>query len=89
MAELLRDNMEVERQRSTLESASASASARPARKEVPDLLSWVQCFGVFASVIASKHPERTTQLLAYQTIIIREARRCGREGGGGEGVARI
>lgn len=80
MAELLRDKMEVERRRSKLESASASASARPARREVPDLLSWVQCFGVFASVIASKYPERTTQLLAYQATIICEARRCGRGG---------
>ena len=87
MAELLRDNMEVERRRSTLESASAPAPARPARREVPDLLSWVQCFGVFASVIASKFPERTTQLLAYQTIIIREARRCG--GGGWQGYDRM
>ena len=44
MAELLRDNMEVERRRSTLESASVPA--QPTRREVPDLLSREQCFGV-------------------------------------------
>lgn len=52
----------------------------PRRREVPDLLSWIQCFGVYASVVCAKTPERLTQLLAYQTMLVREARRCG--GGG-------
>ena len=88
MAELLRDNMEVEKQCNTTESASAGpvpTTSRPASKEVPDPLSWVQCFGMFASVMASKYPEKVTQLLAYQTVIIREARRCG--GGGWQSFA--
>ena len=90
IAELLRDNLEVERRCNTTESASAGpvpTTSRPARREVPDLLSWVQCFGMFASVMASKYPEKVTQLLAYQTIIIREARRCG--GGGWQGYDRM
>lgn len=89
MAELLRDNMEVERRRNTMEytTAGPAPTARPVRREVPDLLSWVQCFGMFASVMASKFPEKVTQLLAYQTIIIREARRCG--GGGWQGYDRM
>ena len=51
MAELLWDNMKVERWCNTMESASAGpvpTTSRPARREVPDLLSWVQCFGMFA-----------------------------------------
>ncbi len=34
------------------------------RREVPNLLSWVQCFGTYMAVVASKHPERVKQLLA-------------------------
>ena len=81
MAELLRDNLEAQRRGALQESPSTSSPSvgRP-RREVPDLLSWVQCFGVYTAVIASKHPDRIQKLLAYQTLIIREARRCGGKG---------
>ena len=85
-----RDNLEVEWWCNTMESASAGPvpmTSRPARREVPDLLSWVQCFGMFASVLVSKYLRKITQLLAYQTIIIRKARRCG--GGGWQGYDRM
>ena len=75
MAELLRDNIEAERRRCG--SDTSSNQTRPPRREIPDILSWLQCFGVFAGVVASKHPDRVPQLLAYQTTIVREARRCG------------
>ena len=43
MAELLKDNMEVERQRSSLEGSSSSVlQSRLSRREVPDALSWLQ-----------------------------------------------
>ena len=47
---------------------------------VPDLLSWVQCFGTYVAIVTSKKPEKMRQLLAYQTLIVREARRCGGKG---------
>ena len=75
MAELLRDNMEWEHPLSTSDS-SESKSGRASRREVPDLLSWITCFGVYASVIRDKYPQKAKQLLAYQTLIVREARRC-------------
>ena len=82
MAELLQDNLEAQRRGALQESGSASASpsqSRP-RREIPDLLSWVQCFGMYTAVMASKYPERVHKLLAYQTLIVREARRCGGRG---------
>ena len=79
MAELLRDNMEYERRQTTSDS-SESKSGRASRREVPDLLSWITCFGIYASVICDKSPEKAKQLLAYQTLIVREARRCGGKG---------
>ena len=56
-----------------------SSQGRP-RREVPDLLSWVQCFSIYTAVVASKYPERVHKLMAYQTLIVREARRCGGKG---------
>ena len=81
MAELLRDNLEAQRRGALHESPSTSSSnVGRHRREVPDLLSWVQCFGIYAAVVASRYPERVQKLLAYQTLIIREARRCGGRG---------
>ena len=73
MAELLRDNIEAERRWCC--SDTTSNQTRPPQREIPNILSWLQCFGVFAGVVASKHPDRVPQLLAYQTTIVREARR--------------
>ena len=82
MAELLRDNLEADRrvQGREAKNADGSTSRLASRREVPDLLSWVQCFGVYVCVVASRHPGRIRQLLAYQTLIVREARRLGGKG---------
>ena len=81
MAELLCDNLEALR-RGTLTGPSATDAppAKRPRREVPDLLSWVQCFDTFMAVVASKKPEKLRQLLAYQILMVREARRCGGRG---------
>ena len=81
MAELLRDNLEAERRGVFQDSAGSSSSSHGrTRREVPDLLSWVQCFGLYTAVVGSQHPDRALKLLAYQTLIVREARRCGGRG---------
>ena len=82
MAELLRDNIELERRRDTQEVSSSAfgLNQQPNRREVPDLLSWVQCFGMYAVVLSSSYPEKVHEIYAYQTMIMREARRCGGKG---------
>ena len=82
MSELLRDNLEAQRRSSSQPTSSAISGLSPSRsrREIPDLLSWVQCFGTYIAIITSKEPERMRQLLAYQTLIVREARRCGGKG---------
>lgn len=80
MAELLRDNIEADRRRAATAGsvvATILASAKP-RREVPDLLSWIQCFGMYACVLGESYPELRRGLWAYQIFIVREARRCGR-----------
>lgn len=81
MAELLRDNLEAQRRTSAAAQITATAPPAPkSRREIPDLMSWVQCFGTYIAVVTSKFPHRIKELLAYQTLIIREARRCGGRG---------
>ena len=38
-------------------------------KLIPDLATWVQCFGIYAAVITSKDPTRIKNLFAYLTLI--------------------
>ena len=81
MMELLRDNLEAQRRAALQETlAIPGPSMHRPHQEVPDILSWVQCFSIYTAVIASKFPERVQKLLAYQTLIVREARRCGGRG---------
>ena len=78
MAELLRDNMEADRRHDGRELPPGE-SRRP-RREVPDLLSWAQCFSTYAGVVTRQNPGRSREMFAYLTTVVREARRCG--GGG-------
>ena len=77
MAEILRDNTELERRQM---NEVMPSTARLSRREVPDLLSWVVCFSTFASVVSSLDPEKTKQLWAYLATVVREARRHGGKG---------
>ena len=79
MAELLNDNMEVERRRALFESelSSCSSQQRPGCREIPDILSWLYCFSLYAAVICCNYPEKAKQLWAYQAMMINEARQCG------------
>lgn len=81
MAELLKDNMEMERRRYLTEGRSnASFPHSQSRREVPDLLSWLHCFSMWAAVVSAEHPQKVRELWAYQATIIAEARRCGGRG---------
>ena len=78
MAELLHDNMELQRRQSS--DSGCQNQNKTNRREVPDLLSWITCFGTYASVVCDKEPQRIRELWAYQTMLVREARRCGGKG---------
>ena len=83
MAELLKDNIEAERRRVAHGQEGSSSShtpSRTSRKEVPDLLSWLQCFGKYACVFSEKFPEKNRELWAYMIFLIRESQRCNGEG---------
>ena len=66
MEELLRDNLEVQRCSSSQLTGSSSSGSSPSRRrrDFPDLLSWVQCFGTYVAIVTNKQPERMCPLLA-------------------------
>ena len=71
-------NMELQRRQSS--DSGCQNQNKTNRREVPDLLSWITCFGTYASVVCDKQPQRIRELWAYQTMLVREARRCGGKG---------
>ena len=80
MAKLLQDSVEAERRRATDSSAAGPSTSQAHRREVPDFLFWLQYFGVYVGMVATHKPENLRQLMVYQTLIIREAQRCGGDG---------
>ena len=44
------------------------------RKLIPDLMTWMQCFSVYTSVLATRDTEHIPELLAYSRDIMRESR---------------
>ncbi len=60
MAELLKDNMEAERRRMLADSGSSQShfGSRQSRRKIPDILSWLHCFSLYAAVVTSVHPEK-------------------------------
>ena len=78
----------AERRRSTSAGgfvASLLQATAKQRREVPDLMSRVQCFGMYSSIQSEAHPDLRKGLWVYQTLIVREARRSSEE----EGLAGI
>ena len=85
MADLLPDNLELARRSQTEVQRSASCSAKsPKKQELSEdwkgLVAWSVSFSTFIAVIASKHPEKSQELLAYHATVLIEALRFGCKG---------
>ena len=64
MAELLKDNIELERRRAAV--GEGIQGQRLSRREMPDFESWLQCFSTYAAIVCSKYPQKARELWAYQ-----------------------
>ena len=42
----------------------------PKKKQVTNILEWIQCFGIYTAVVAKKDPARVQDLLGYQSLIV-------------------
>ena len=77
MAELLKDNMEIERRRHPAEGESGSSIGGMGRREIPDLLSWLHCFSLYGAVVCPKYPHKAREFWAYQALIVSKHCQCG------------
>ena len=59
MAEFLKNNTEAESRQcsSKRQTGQGHTGHAMSRKEVPDLMSWLWCFGIYAVVLCDKYPE--------------------------------
>ena len=82
MSELLKDNMELERRRAACggEPSQGHLAGRTGRREVPDVMSWLHSFSLYAAIMWERHPQKVKEMWAYQATMIAEARRCGGRG---------
>ena len=46
-----------------------AADLMQTRKIIPDLATWIQCFGLYAAVLLKQKPEKVSELIAYMTTI--------------------
>ena len=44
------------------------------RRQITDVLTWVQCFAVYVGVMSRRYPEAVPELLAYMIQIVRARR---------------
>ena len=45
------------------------------RRLIPDLATWVQCFGLFSAAVARRRPERLPDLMAYMSIVAKASQK--------------
>ena len=64
----------------TSQPSDAQSIGRQGGREVPDILSWITCFGMYASVLCDKYLDKVWQMFVYQAFMVREARHCGGKG---------
>jgi len=75
MHELLQDNIALKK---VAEDPNCTSHAKPSKKrelteDVQELLSWVECFNLFSSVLTTKYPKLDKALTVYQSTIMHEA----------------
>ena len=70
IAEILSDNMELECRRALAESEGIGNMKQSGRREIPDTLSWLHCFSLYAAVLCTKYPGKAKQFWVYQALRI-------------------
>ena len=86
MAELLQDNIALDSKLTTAHSDGLSAGhlksskKRELTEDVHGLLSCIERFNIYSSVLMPKYPSLAKALTAYATMMVKEARRFGFRG---------
>ena len=85
MADLLPDNLELARRSQSEIQRNLSCTAKaPKKRELTEdwkgLVAWSVSFCTFIAIVATKHPEKYQELLAYHATVLSEALRFGCRG---------
>ena len=70
MAELLPDRLGSGGPLPTSQGEEDRPASKSNRRQVTNILEWVQCFNIYIAVISADSPSRIKDLLGYQTLII-------------------
>ena len=79
-ADLIPENLDVPEQVQhtiTVSYLVPSSPSRPKRNEVIDVVTWVEYFVSLMSVVTTYAPQRSHDMLAYMSLILRTAKRFG------------
>ena len=52
------------------DSSEAKGQAKPSRRQVANVLEWLQCYSIYVAVVTEKKPDKIKDLLGYQALII-------------------
>lgn len=58
----------------TLLDVLAPSTPKPPVKQISSIEEWVMCFNSFLAIMAMKHPEKTKELLAYSSVIVKASK---------------
>ena len=77
MANLVPDRWQYQEE----ESKCCHQHKRPRRGPITDILVWTECFALMVEIlVCSAHPSKVSQLMSYQSIIVRAQRTFSGEG---------
>ena len=69
MAELLPDCMGVTTAPLFIEEKEDKQALKSKRRQVTNILEWVQCFSIYVAVLTAKRPNKIQDLMGYQALI--------------------
>ena len=60
---------------SEITAVRGQTSQNVKKQQVTDILTWLQCFGIYVGVLAKQYPEAVSELMAYMVVIIKASQR--------------
>ena len=76
MAELLPDRMGVTTAPLFTDDKDEKQPVKTKRRQVTNILEWVQCYSIYVAVLTAKHPQKILDLLGYQALIVEACLEC-------------
>ena len=79
MAELLPDRMGISSTPLFSGEKDDKQPTKTKRRQVTNILEWVQCYSIYVAVLTGKHPSRIQDLMGYQSLIVEACLEYGSE----------